>query len=43
MKVTNLDEVGPAPKAAADCQMKKGNTTVIEIMCTKELSEAFCR
>jgi sulfoacetaldehyde acetyltransferase len=43
VKVTNIDEVGPALKAATDRQMKEGKTTVIEIMCTKELGDPFRR
>jgi sulfoacetaldehyde acetyltransferase len=43
VKVTNLDEVGPALRAATDRQMKEGKTTVIELMCTKELGDPFRR
>jgi len=43
VKVTNIDEVGPALKAATDRQMKDGKTTVIELMCTKELGDPFRR
>src|ERR1039457_5449366 len=35
--VDRLEDVGPALKAAIDAQMQHGKTTVIEIMCTREL------
>ncbi|MFK8031870.1 MAG: sulfoacetaldehyde acetyltransferase [Gammaproteobacteria bacterium] len=41
--VSQLDEVGPALAAAVDAQMKDGKTTVVEIMCTKELGDPFRR
>ncbi len=41
--VDQLDQVGPALKAAIDAQMKDGKTTVIEIMCTRELGDPFRR
>ncbi len=40
-RVDDIDEVGPAFKAAIDAQMNDGQTTVIEIMCTKELGDPF--
>ena len=41
--VSELDEVGPALTAAIDAQMNEGKTTVIEIMCTRELGDPFRR
>ncbi len=41
VRVDQLDEVGPALTAAIDAQMNDGRTTVIEIMCTKELGDPF--
>jgi sulfoacetaldehyde acetyltransferase len=39
--VDELGAVGPALKKALDDQMKAGKTTVIEIMCTRELGDPF--
>ena len=41
VRVDQLDQVGPALTAAIDAQMNEGKTTVIEIMCTKELGDPF--
>ena len=41
VRVDELDLVGPALTAAVDAQMNEGKTTVIEIMCTKELGDPF--
>jgi sulfoacetaldehyde acetyltransferase len=41
VRIDNIDEVGPALQAAVDAQMNNGTTTVIEIMCTKELGDPF--
>jgi sulfoacetaldehyde acetyltransferase len=41
--VDKLEDVGPALKRAIDAQMKDGKTTVIEIMCTRELGDPFRR
>ncbi len=41
--IDSLADVGPALKAATDAQMKDGKTTVIEIMCTRELGDPFRR
>ena len=41
--VDRLEDVGPALKKAVDAQMKEGKTTVIEIMCTRELGDPFRR
>ncbi len=41
VRVDQLDQVGPALTAAIDAQMSDGKTTVIEIMCTKELGDPF--
>lgn len=41
--VDQLDNVGPALKKAVDAQMNEGKTTVIEVMCTKELGDPFRR
>jgi len=43
VEVDQLDQVGPALKAALDAQMNHGKTTVIEIMCTRELGDPFRR
>ena len=39
--VDKLEDVGPALKKAVEAQMKHGKTTVIEIMCTRELGDPF--
>jgi len=41
--VDRLEDVGPAFKAAIAAQMEHGKTTVIEIMCTRELGDPFRR
>ena len=41
IRVDDITQVGPALKAAIDAQMNEGTTTVIEIMCTKELGDPF--
>ncbi|EME55133.1 sulfoacetaldehyde acetyltransferase [Amycolatopsis decaplanina] len=41
--VEKLDEVGPALQRAVEAQMNEGKTTVIEIMCTRELGDPFRR
>ncbi|MDP6177597.1 MAG: sulfoacetaldehyde acetyltransferase [Acidimicrobiales bacterium] len=41
IRVDQLEEVGPALAAAIDAQMNDRKTTVIEIMCTKELGDPF--
>jgi sulfoacetaldehyde acetyltransferase len=41
--VDKLEDVGPAFRAAIDAQMKRGKTTVVEIMCTRELGDPFRR
>lgn len=41
--VDKLEDVGPALKKAVDMQMNQGKTTVIEIMCTRELGDPFRR
>ena len=41
--VDRLEDVGPTLRAAVDAQMKRGTTTVIEIMCTRELGDPFRR
>ena len=41
VRVDQLEDVGPAFTAAIDVQMNEGKTTVIEIMCTKELGDPF--
>ncbi|GLY66360.1 sulfoacetaldehyde acetyltransferase [Amycolatopsis taiwanensis] len=41
--VDSLDEVGPALRRAVDAQMNAGRTTVVEIMCTRELGDPFRR
>ena len=39
--VDQLEDVGPALKKAIDAQMNEGKTTIIEIMCTRELGDPF--
>ncbi|MDV6247070.1 thiamine pyrophosphate-dependent enzyme [Rhodococcus opacus] len=39
--VDKLEEVGPALQRAVAAQMNEGKTTVIEIMCTRELGDPF--
>ena len=41
--VDKLDEVGPALQKAVERQMNEGITTVVEIMCTRELGDPFRR
>ena len=41
--VDQLDDVGAALKKAVDAQMNDGKTTVLEIMCTRELGDPFRR
>lgn len=41
--VDRLEDVGPALKKAIDRQMNEGKTTIIEIMCTRELGDPFRR
>ncbi len=41
VRVDQIDQVGSALESAIDAQMRDGVTTVIEIMCTKELGDPF--
>src|SRR5690606_30914828 len=41
--VDRLEDVGPALQKAIDAQMNDRKTTVIEIMCTRELGDPFRR
>ena len=41
--VDKLEDVGKALKKAVDLQMNEGKTSVIEIMCTRELGDPFRR
>ena len=41
MRVDKLEDVGPALKKAIDMQMNERKTTIIEIMCTRELGDPF--
>jgi len=41
--VDKLEDVGPALKKAIDQQMNEAKSTVIEIMCTRELGDPFRR
>jgi sulfoacetaldehyde acetyltransferase len=43
IKVSKLEDVGRALTNAVDAQMNAGVTTVIEIMCTRELGDPFRR
>merc|ERR1712154_229095 len=42
VQVSNLDEVGPALRAACDAQ-KSGKTTIVEVLTTRELGDPFRR
>jgi len=41
--IDKLEEVGPALQKAVDAQMNDGKTTIVEIMCTRELGDPFRR
>lgn len=41
--VDRLEDVGPALEKAVDAQMNEGRTTVIEVMCNRELGDPFRR
>ena len=41
--VDKLDDVGSALQDAVDAQLNEGKTTVIEVMCTRELGDPFRR
>ncbi|MFF5992393.1 sulfoacetaldehyde acetyltransferase [Prauserella flavalba] len=41
--VDKLEDVGPALRKAVDAQMNDGRTTVVEVMCTRELGDPFRR
>jgi len=41
--VDKLEDIGPTLKEAIRQQMEEGKTTVIEIMCTRELGDPFRR
>ncbi len=43
VRVDKIDNVGAALTDAIDAQMNRGETTVIEIMCTQELGDPFRR
>ena len=43
MTVDRLEDVGPSLQKAIDMQMNDGKTTVLEIMCTRELGDPFRR
>ncbi|RJF96315.1 sulfoacetaldehyde acetyltransferase [Noviherbaspirillum saxi] len=43
IRVERLEEVGPALQKAIDLQMNHGKTTIVEIMCTRELGDPFRR
>ena len=43
IKVSRLQDVGPSLQKAIDAQMNAGVTTVVEIMCTRELGDPFRR
>jgi sulfoacetaldehyde acetyltransferase len=43
IRVDRLEDVGPALKKAVDMQMNEGKTTILEIMCTRELGDPFRR
>ena len=39
--VDSLDDVGAALSSAVEAQMNDQKTTIVEIMCTKELGDPF--
>ena len=41
--IDKLEEVGPGLQKAVDAQMNDGKTTIVEIMCTRELGDPFRR
>ena len=41
--VDKLEDIGPTLTEALRQQMEEGKTTVIEIMCTRELGDPFRR
>ncbi len=41
--VDRIEDVGPALKKAINMQMNEGKTTIIEVMCTRELGDPFRR
>ncbi len=43
VRIDQIDQVGTALKEAIDAQMNDGRTTVIEVMCTRELGDPFRR
>ncbi|MBL10530.1 MAG: sulfoacetaldehyde acetyltransferase [Acidiferrobacteraceae bacterium] len=43
IKVSKLEDVGTSLQKAIDAQMNDGITTVIEVMCTRELGDPFRR
>ena len=43
IKVNKLEDVGKALQKAVEAQMNAGVTTVIEVMCTRELGDPFRR
>ena len=43
VRIDQIDQVGTALREAVDAQMNDGRTTVIEVMCTRELGDPFRR
>ena len=41
VRVNQLEDVSPALTVAIDAQMNTGRTTVLDVMCTKELGDPF--
>ena len=41
VRIDKLEDIGPALKKAIDMQMNEKKTTIIEIMCTRELGDPF--
>jgi len=41
VRIDKLEDIGPALKKAIDMQMNERKTTIIEIMCTRELGDPF--
>jgi len=43
IRVEHVDEVGDAMQKALDLQQNEGKTTIVEVVCTKELGDPFRR
>ena len=43
IKVNPLEDFGPSVEKTTDAQMNAGITTIVEIICTRELGDPFRR